>query len=239
MVIEHFKDKFDTFSAINNALISLTAKLRRTNAKRPFTLALSGGETAKALFKLWTLEYSESINWSNIQFFWVDERCVPIGDENSNFLHANELFLEPLKIKSKNIFRIAAEEDPQLQAEAYAKLVYKHVPIQNGLPAFDCIILGVGSDMHTASIFPDNPSLLTSKDIYAVAQKPNSSEKRITMSAPLILNASAIIVPIIGNFKSSVIKTLENLESAQESPAKYILSRASNAVVYTDCDTKK
>ena len=231
MIIENFKDS-------KEALRSLTSKMIHyldEKQNRPtFNLALSGGETAKQMFSLWVAEYGSKINWMKIRFFWVDERCVPPADPDSNYGHADRLLFNPLHIPPENIHRIHGEAKPGEEAVRYSRIVEEYLPHRNKLPYFDCIILGIGNDAHTASIFPGNLSLLASQSIYAVSQQPITHQFRITMTGTLILNGSPLLVPAPGSGKSIVIEeTKKGFSEINATPAAYILSKAANAIIYT------
>ncbi len=231
MTIEDFKDS-------NEALRSLTSKLMyyldKKNNEANFNLALSGGETAKQMFSIWVTEYKTKINWEKINFFWVDERCVPPGDRDSNYGNADKLLFKPLHIPTENIYRIHGETNPDAEAIRYSLIVEENLPQRDKLPYFDCIILGIGNDAHTASIFPDRLSLLTCQNLYAVSQQPITKQYRITMTGPLILNGSPLLVPALGSRKSNVIEDIEKgFSETNRTPAAYILSKAVDATVYT------
>ena len=231
MVIEKFKDSKE---ALRSLSLSLMYYVARKDAGQPFNLALSGGETAKQLFSLWADEYRSKINWKNMRFFWVDERCVPPTDQESNYGHANRLLFKPLGIPASHIHRIHGEVEPGTEAMRYSRIVKEHLPRHGQLPYFDCIILGIGGDAHTASIFPDTLPLLTDSRNYAVSQHPESHQYRITMTGPLILNDSPLLIPVLGPGKASVIEEIKKGYSATNAtPAAYILSHAVDAIVYT------
>lgn len=209
--------------------------LIRKKESFPFHLALSGGETAKSMFVLWVDEYKSEIDWEKIHFYWVDERCVSPDSPESNYGNANKLLFEPLNIPQENIHRIKGEEEPGAEAVRYSWEVRSFLPRFNQLPMFDCIILGVGTDLHTASIFPHTMELLHSNHIYSVSRHPVSEQYRITMTGPVILNCTPLLVPVLGTGKGAVIQKLrEGYTVTNETPATYILSEAENATVYME-----
>ena len=129
--------------ALRSMTEDMMAMIRRKDFA-PFNLALSGGETAKHMFSLWVDEYKDKINWDNIRFFWVDERCVPPTSPDSNYGHANHLLFKPLRIPADHIHRIKGENEPGIEAMRYSWVVKEFLPLFNQMPTFDCIILGVG-----------------------------------------------------------------------------------------------
>ena len=231
MKIENYKDNKDALRALTRQLMDYMA---RKEDDEPFNLALSGGETAKQMFALWADEYKDKIDWNNMRFFWVDERCVSPTDTESNFGHANKLLFEPLHIPSEHIHRIHGEGEPGTEAMRYSRIVKEYLPRHGQFPYFDCIILGIGGDSHTASIFPDNLPLLTDSRNFAVSQHPETGQFRITMTGPLILNGSPLLVPVLGKGKADAIEELKKGYSiTNATPAAYILSHAVDSIVYT------
>lgn len=231
MKIENYKDNKEALRALTDRLMTYIA---RKDDDKPFNLALSGGETAKQMFALWVDEYKEKIDWNNIRFFWVDERCVPPTDPESNFGHARRLLFDPLHIQEEHIHRIHGEGEPGTEAMRYSRIVKEYLPRHGQFPYFDCIILGIGGDSHTASIFPDNLPLLTDSRNYAVSQHPETGQFRITMTGPIILNGSPLLVPVLGKTKAEAIEELKQGYSATNAtPAAFVLSHAVDSIVYT------
>lgn len=219
-----------------DALRGMTNDLKRTISETNglFHLALSGGGTAQKMFSLWADEYAEQIAWNRIRFYWVDERCVMPTDEESNYGHALRLLFNPLGIPADHVFRILGENYPETEAIRYSKLIKMELPESNGVPHFDAIILGVGPDAHTASIFPNNLPLLTDDRLYAVAQHPVSRQQRISMTGTLLLNHSPLLVPILGANKHQMVEQLkQGFSETNATPAAYILSKAEKAAIYT------
>lgn len=221
----------------NEALHGLTGKLRQLIEQHTgavFNLALSGGETAKQMFALWTDEYRDVIPWERLCFYWVDERCVPKDHEQSNYGQAKRLLFDPLQIPKKQIHRIKGENYPPAEAARYSLKIAEKLPIRNGLPRFDCIILGVGNDAHTASIFPTEMKLLTDEKLYSIAQHPETKQFRITITGPLLLNGVPLLVPLLGKEKEAVIQKLQaGYSTDAPTPATYILSKSPDATLYT------
>lgn len=231
--------KFEGFQNSTDALCRLSEDLKaRIDAREHdrFTLALSGGGTAKEMFEFWVREYAKSISWHSVLFFWVDERCVPPDSDESNFKHANELLLKPLKIKAEQIFRIRGEENPQKESERYSNLTLTATDSKTRIPDFDLTILGMGEDGHTASIFPQNLSLLSSAAAYAPSLNPNTRQMRVTMTGPCILNSHEIFMPVLGKAKESImLRALEETKSGNLTlPGAYIMRNSQAITVFSD-----
>ena len=194
------------------------------SADKQFNLVLSGGSTPKDVFKYLSDNYKNKINWSKINFFWGDERCVPPDDNQSNYKMANESLLSNVNVIEDNIFRIRGEDDPQKEANRYCEIINKTVlKKNNNKPAFDLIMLGLGEDGHTASIFPNQLDLIDDENICAVAIHPETKQKRITLTGKIINNSKNIIFIVAGKKKSQVVADiLKNKLVAEKYPAYYI-----------------
>lgn len=228
MIINNYPSADEALRAMTDSIISFAGQINR-----PFSLALSGGETAKQMFRLWCEEYADKENWQKFHFFWVDERCVAQNDNESNYGEANRLFFKPMNIPSENIFRIKGEEDPSKEAIRYSKLVDSQVMTEGSRPRFDAIILGIGKDGHTASIFPNLLSLLKDKRNYVVSKHPVTGQYRISMSGTLILNGLHILIPILGPDKEQIFSQLSCSPFEENRlPFAYILENATEATVF-------
>lgn len=230
--------KLEVFQSSDDALHATTERLItaiETSKSRPFHIALSGGETAQLLFNMWEKEYREKIDWDILRFYWVDERCVSPDNEQSNYKYAEDLLFRPLEIPANHVHRIFGEQEPEVEAERYSELVKWELPGYAQTPRFDCIILGMGNDGHTASIFPSTPDLLTDSRCYAVSQHPATGQKRITMTGSMILKGSVILFPVIGFTKTDVLKSVLYESGQPLLPAAYVLSHAPEATIFTNC----
>ena len=191
--------------------------------KAELNIALSGGNTPKEFFKKLAAEYSKKIEWNRINLYWVDERCVEPASEESNFGSAYNTLFKNISISPARLHRIKGESGPAKEAERYSELVKHNVTANNSLPAFDIILLGIGEDGHTASIFPNQMTLLNSNELYDVAYHPVSGQARITMTGRLINNSKNIYFLVSGNGKSGVVNDIINgNEKAKLYPANYI-----------------
>lgn len=196
-----------------------------------FNLVLSGGSTPKHIFKYLSEYYRTKIVWNKINFFWGDERCVPPNDNESNYKMTFETLLSKVSVPKENIFRIKGEAHPNDEAKRYSSLITDKVHSKNNLPQFDLIMLGLGEDGHTASIFPNQKSLLNSDNIYATAVHPASEQIRITITGNVINNASAVLFIATGSNKAKVVDEIINQkENYKKYPASFI--NLQNGTVY-------
>ena len=193
-------------------------------SKRSYTIALSGGSTPELLFSLLGDHFSKSVPWEQVQFFWGDERCVPPDSLESNYGMAMRKFLEKIDIPASNIHRIIGESDPEKEAFRYSEEISEYTVKRDGMPIFDLIILGLGDDGHTASIFPGNNELLDSSKICEVAVHPLTLQKRITLTGKVINNADSVNFLVTGAKKADIVEKIINKNPiALSFPASYIV----------------
>jgi len=199
------------------------------------TLALSGGSTPKQIFRYITSHDTIKTRWEKVRFFWVDERCVPAEDDESNYKMTRQNLLENLAVPEGNIFRIHGENDPEKEAVRYSSIIAGNVPVENNWPRFDILLLGLGEDGHTASIFPGNTALFQSSKICEVATHPKSGQQRITLTGPVINNASHVIFMVTGPGKASVVaKILQDSNTGL--PASFVKPSHGNLTWLLDED---
>ncbi len=167
-----------------------------------FHIALSGGSTPKILFELLADEYEEEIDWDKVHFWWGDERCVPPTDDDSNYKMTKERLFDAVSIPDENIHRVLGENDPSEEAMRYGQLIDDTIPNKDRQPVFDLIMLGMGGDGHTASIFPHEMELLEDTHTCALATHPESGQKRVTLNGPAIQNAKEICFLVTGEGKA-------------------------------------
>jgi 6-phosphogluconolactonase len=187
------------------------------------TIALSGGSTPKVLFKVLAEKYADSMPWEKIHFFWGDERCVPPDDDDSNYKMTNELLLQPIGFPAEQTHRVLGEIDPQVAAEKYEELIEEVVDQVDGWPVFDLMILGMGGDGHTASIFPHEIHLLDSEKVCAVATHPESGQKRVSLTGKAINGSRQICFLVTGDSKKEKIYEIFKKEGVYlDYPAAHI-----------------
>ena len=222
-----------SYSVAHEAIEALTRRMadRMLGSAGSFHVALSGGETAKRLFPFWSGPFADRLDWDRIRFYWVDERCVPPDDPQSNFGTAERLLFSPLTVPASHVHRIRGEQPPETEAERYTHLIGQELSGLDDMPRFDCIVLGIGEDMHTASIFSETSFLLTAEPGYRVSIHPRSAQMRITMTGSLILAARLLLVPMLGERKIATARQLAERPN-DRSPAGYLLSRAEQAELF-------
>lgn len=212
-------------------IVHIIEQLRKNNGPF-FNVAFSGGNGPLLMFKLWVEEYKDLTPWEKMCIYWVDERCVPADSSESNYGMMRSLLLSHVTIPDEQIFPIQGENEPEAEALRYSEIVEKGVPTINGLPIFDLVLLGAGTDGHTSSIFPGQEYLLTSGKTYEPSEHPVSKQKRIALTGQPIIHAKEIIFLITGMEKAAVVADI--FHSPQAGPAAYIAHHAKNASLYLD-----
>ncbi len=228
-----FETPFDTARAVAE-FIQTKAKEKHKQSL-PLNIAVSGGSTPKILFTILSGDYAESIPWHIVRLFWVDERCVPPTHPESNFGMTYETLLKTLPIHDANIFRMEGEADPEKEAMRYGKIIELQLPHKNGVPQFDIILLGMGDDGHTASIFPNQMELLQSPDTVSIGIHPVSGQKRITLTGRTINQAEEVVFLVTGEGKADVLRQIILREPTFDKfPASYAHSSLGVAEFYVD-----
>ena len=197
---------FKSREILANALAEYLAEQiqRLVLQKDKVFIALSGGSTPSLLFKE-MLRRKDPIDWTKVGFFWVDERCVPPDHPESNFGTAKTEFLEPMGIPASSYLRIRGEDEAETEALRYANLIFETLPSIENVPVFDIILLGMGADGHTASIFPDQIGLWAAKNITTLGIHPDTGQKRVSFTGKLINAASQVIFMVSGKEKAAIV----------------------------------
>ena len=189
-----------------------------------FAVAFSGGSTPKALFALLaTPEYVGRVDWSRVHLFWGDERCVGPDDPKSNFKMTKEALLDHVPLPTTNIHRIYGEDDPFQSAKQYEQEIRTFFGGGDTVPAFDLVLLGMGDNGHTASLFPGTWSV-REKVRWVVEQYVEVMTMwRVTFTAPLINAAEHVAFLVSGPGKADMLaKVLQGLQQPDVLPAQLI-----------------
>ncbi|MDH3442306.1 MAG: 6-phosphogluconolactonase [Deltaproteobacteria bacterium] len=175
-----------------------------------FTVALSGGSTPKELYsQLAAPRYAARLEWSRVHLFWGDERCVPPDHPESNFRMVQETLLAKVQIPRENVHRMAGEKDPQVAAVEYEAELNSFFPISNmDWPRFDLILLGLGEDGHTASLFPGSEALDEDQHFVTVAYIEKFKTHRLTLTLSVLNQAARIVFLVSGSSKAQILEQL-------------------------------
>ena len=222
--VKKFKDIAELSEFAAKQIISVGKKAIKKNDR--FTLVLAGGTTPKTLYQLLkTDEYKNQLDWEKVIFFLGDERDVSPMSDQSNFRMINENLFKALQTPKPNILRwnteiIKADE----VAENYEKTIKRFFGLKNGeFPKFDMILLGMGDDGHTASLFPATSALHEEKRIAVNNWVEKYDANRLTMTYPAINNAGNILFLVSGEEKAEALKeVLKGAANAEKFPSQKI-----------------
>ena len=191
-------------------------------ARSPKTVALSGGSTPRLLFELLadpSEPFREQIAWSSIHFFWSDERHVPPDHPDSNYRMANEAMLSRVPVATSNVHRIPGENPNATEAASEYEQTLIEITRQS-LPRLDLILLGLGTDGHTASIFPGSEVLHETTRLVAAPWVEKFQTYRISMTLPLLNNGASVVFLVSGSEKAKIVK--EVLDGPEKYPAQAV-----------------
>ena len=231
--VKIYKSPKKVYNAIAKSIISLTHE----SNQKAFDFALSGGNSPKGLFKKISKKYKDEIPWERIHLWWGDERCVSPESEQSNYKMTVDYLLSNIDIPKENIHRIRGEEEPEQEAKRYSAELQETLNLRGKDPVFDLIILGLGDDGHTASIFPDQIELFDYPENCAVAQHPITGQKRITLTGNVLNNANRIYFLVTGENKAMRVSEIMNdNEAAKLLPAYYISPENGDLIWFLDVE---
>jgi 6-phosphogluconolactonase len=173
-----------------------------------FSVALSGGSTPRGMHQELATKFAAALPWDKVFFFWGDERHVPPDSSDSNYRMANETLLSKLPISSKNIFRIPSElPDAREAARKYAETLQKFFNSSaNSFPRFDFILLGMGPDGHTASLFPGTAALQDQDHFVTANWVEKLNTFRITFTYPVLNDAACVMFLVSGDEKAEMVR---------------------------------
>lgn len=205
-------------------------------------VALSGGATPTGLFQRLAADpFTGRIEWPRVQFFWSDERCVPPEHPDSNYRLARQVLLDHVPVPTRNVHRIRGEDEPRQAAAAYEQVLRMAFAASEGPPGthpgsrFDLVLLGLGKDGHTASLFPGGMAVREDKRWVAAELVPSAQVWRVTLT-PVIINAAAEVVFLVaGAEKAGVLRrVLREPSSPGVLPAQSIAPRPGTLRWMTD-----
>jgi 6-phosphogluconolactonase len=217
-----------------------SSAMEAVSARGRFICALSGGGTPRPMYELLAKPpYRETLPWDDMLFFWGDERCVPPNNAESSYNQAREAWLAHVPVPEKNIFRIKGELDPQLAAEDYARQLAsvfssvsppairfsasESVPASAANSVFDFVLLGLGADGHTASLFPGSVETSGAATVAVTAHYQDRPANRVSLTPEVFNSARKVVFLVTGAEKAQAFaSTLTGTREPIRLPAQRI-----------------
>ncbi|GMN09198.1 6-phosphogluconolactonase [Croceitalea sp. MTPC9] len=229
MKVKVYKDKQEVAQEFSSYFADLVKD------KEAFHVALSGGSTPKIVFDVLALEYGTKIDWSKIHFYWGDERCVPPTDEQSNYRMTVDHLFSKIDVPKENIHRVLGENDSLGEAMRYSNLLEINLDRVEAVPQFDLVILGMGDDGHTASIFPHEIDLWNAQEHCVVATHPDSGQERVSINGNVINTAKDVVFLVTGVGKAEKVDEIHNRkEGYDQYPASLVKPKSGNLTWFMD-----
>lgn len=204
-----------------------------------FAVALSGGETPVPFYRKLSVQ-RKGIPWEKTHVFLSDERFVPVTSPDSNFRLIRETLLEGISLPARNIHAIATDEpDPQGAARRYEGELITFFRLSRGeLPHFDLVMLGMGTDGHTASLFPGSPAVNNKRLLACAASPPRGGHERITLTLPVINSAKNIVFLVNGISKAEILRTVVE-DEPPSMPAALVKPEGGSLLILADRDASR
>ncbi|MBW8199294.1 6-phosphogluconolactonase [Flagellimonas abyssi] len=229
MDLKIYKDKQEVAKQFSSYFVD------QLKDRATFHVALSGGSTPKIVFDVLADNFAGKVDWSKVHFYWGDERCVPPSDDESNYKMTVEHLFSKIDVPEANIHRILGEKDPVNEALRYANLLEINLDRVDKVPQFDLVILGMGDDGHTASIFPHEIALWDAEDHCVVATHPDSGQKRVSINGKVINTAKEVAFLVTGASKAEKVEAvIEKTEGSDAYPASLVNPSSGNLVWFLD-----
>jgi 6-phosphogluconolactonase len=219
--------KFSDRGALMRAAAERVANIANaaSQARGRFLWVLSGGKTPEQLFQLIAAEYAARIAWPRVHFFWGDERCVPPEDAESNYGMARHALLDAIRPRPEQVHRMPGELEPALGARRYEEGLRRFFASPSSgaseFPSFDLILLGMGPDGHTASLFPGTSALHEHRR-WVVENHVEGKGSRLTLTFPVLNAARRVIFIVAGADKAERVRDVLEHPAAEDFPAQRV-----------------
>jgi 6-phosphogluconolactonase len=190
-----------------------------------FSLCLSGGSTPAAVYAMLGSKFQFSIDWNEIQLFWGDERCVPPDNAASNYAMTARTLLSKLALKPSQIHRVLGEKPPDEAARAYEDELRNHFGLADGeFPRFELMLLGLGENSHTASLFPGSPAIHEKERLAVAVEVDDPTQRhRVSLTPPVINHAARAMFLVAGASKAQAVwNVLKGPRDVDKFPAQVV-----------------
>lgn len=223
----------ETVAETYHALIKHLVAVMDAQPEKVFNFAFSGGDVLWPLFDIWANDYGSVTPWNRMRIYWTDERCVPTEHSDSNYGTLKRLMLDKIGFSSACVYPIACRGGwAEREATRYSAEVCAVLPTVQGRPVFDLVLLGVEADGRVASIYPGHEHLLASPKAFVSSVSPYNGQKCITMTGPVLLAASRLVLLAVGRSCTWVVHDI--LNSGDTSPVTYIAHHAAGVELFMD-----
>ncbi len=207
---------------------------RITASRDRFAVALSGGSTPQRFYSLLGASmYHDAVEWSRVHVFWADERCVPQGHPESNYRLAHDAFLSRIPVPADNVHRIRGEEEPGKAAQAYEEEL-RNIFGASDAAVFDLIILGAGTDGHTASLFPGSAALDEKERLAVPVYLEGPKMSRVTLTLAVLNRAARVLFLASGRAKADVVRDIIEGGGSRHYPAGQVRPPDGNVLWFID-----
>ncbi len=188
-----------------------------------FSVALSGGTTPRVAYALLASDFRNRVRWANVHCFWSDERCVPPDHPESNFRMANEALLSRVDVPASNVHRMKGEDpDPPHAAQEYDRELRRHFNADVAPPRFDVLMLGMGPDGHTASLFPGTAALREMRAFATANYVEKFRGYRLTLTLPVLNAAKRVLFLVSGSDKAAALAKVLGIDNSEPLPASRV-----------------
>jgi len=218
--VKVFKDLHELSTSAASSFVEIAKEAIRERGR--FTVSLSGGNTPMKMYEILGEQFQDKLDWSKVHFFWGDERCVPADDPGNCYGQAKGAFLEKVMAPAENIHRVESELEPAEAARRYARTLEQYADSPLAWPRFDLVLLGMGDDGHTASLFPGSPVEVDSPTLPVVANYQDRPARRVTVTQNVFNDARNIYFLAVGKSKA---ETLRNVLNGEYLPGVYPAQR--------------
>ncbi len=230
-MVTTFKDISELSQYAAQAFIGIANKAIAEHGR--FLVALSGGSTPMRLYELLGNQFQHDVDWSRAHFFWGDERCVPVDDAGNSYGQTKKVLFD--KIGTTNIHRVNSDLAPDSAATDYADTLKVFSEPPNEWPRFDLVLLGMGDDGHTASLFPNSPVDVTTPTLAVTANYQDRPANRVTLTQLVINDAREIWFMVAGKNKAeTLLNVLDGAYKPKLYPAQRIKPTDGNLVWMID-----
>ncbi len=219
-IIQIFKDIHELSKSAARSFADIANQAIEERGR--FLVSLSGGNTPMKLYELLGAQFQDQVEWSRVHFFWGDERCVPVDDPGNCYGQAKNVFLDKVNVPVENIHRVESELKPAEAAYRYAGTLKQFADAPQEWPRFDLVLLGMGDDGHTASLFPGSSVEVNTPTLAVVANYQDRPANRVTLTQNVFNSARNIFFLVSGKSKAA---TLQSVLRGEYKPEQYPAQR--------------